>query len=68
VALRVEESDLGSRQELAKGGMARVYDLADFRIGEQSHLPLAGLRPSPTSGVVGGLRSRVTPGSVLPVR
>jgi hypothetical protein len=40
VALRVEESDLGSRQELAKGGMARVYDLADFRIGEQSHLPL----------------------------
>ena len=28
---------------------------------------LTGLRPSPTSGGVGGLRSRVTPGSVLPV-
>lgn len=35
MALRVEQSSLGDRQELAKGGMAVVYDLTDFRIGEQ---------------------------------
>lgn len=40
MALRVEESDLGERRDLAKGGMAIVYDLTDFRIGEQADQPL----------------------------
>ena len=40
MALRVDESDLGDRRQLAKGGMAFVYDLDAFRIGEQPASPL----------------------------
>jgi hypothetical protein len=48
----------------ALGPLRNIDRLGDT--GVTLHL-LTGLRPSPTSGGVGGLRSRVTPGSVLPV-
>ncbi len=34
MALRVDEHELGQLKPLAKGGMAEVFDLPDFRIGE----------------------------------
>ncbi len=57
MALRVDESDLGDRQQLAKGGMAFVYDLESFRIGEQPAWPLVykrykkPVRPVPVFGL-----------------
>jgi hypothetical protein len=57
VALRVEESELGERHDLAKGGMAYVYDLSGFRIGEHPGWPLVYkrykkvIRPVPIFGL-----------------
>lgn len=55
--MRVDEADLGDRQQLAKGGMAVVYDLDTYRIGESPHLPMVykrykkPVRPVPIFGL-----------------
>lgn len=57
MALRIEESELGERKQLAKGGMAYVDDLPDFRIGEHPNLRLVykkykrHIRPVPIYGL-----------------
>lgn len=40
MALTVDELDLGQLRPLASGGMAEVFDLPDFRIGEHPDWPL----------------------------
>lgn len=57
MALRVDEADLGARRQLAKGGMATIHDLPDYRIGEQPDWPLVykkykkSVRPVPAFGL-----------------
>lgn len=57
MALRVHESELGERRDLAKGGMAYVYDLPEYWVEEQPGLPLVykrykkPVRPVPIFGL-----------------
>lgn len=60
MALRVDETDLGDRQQLAKGGMAFVYDLESFRIGEQPAWPLVYKRYKKPVRPSADLRAGVT--------
>ncbi len=40
MALRVEERELGQLRPLNKGGMAEIFDVPDFRVGEHADWPL----------------------------
>ena len=57
MALKVDEDELGQLKPLAKGGMAEVFDLPDFRIGEHPGWPLVykrfkkATRPIPIFGL-----------------
>lgn len=55
--MRVDERDLGRLQPLARGGMAELFDLPDFRIGEHPDWPMVykrfkrAVRPVPVFGL-----------------